>query len=54
MISGGGGMLLLLLTVTGAIINGERWIRRNERQLPVGWAESLRRPRGSSAYLWVR
>jgi hypothetical protein len=50
---GGGALLLLCLSITGAIINGERWVRRNQRRLPVGWAERLLRHRGSAAHLWL-
>ena len=50
-----GGCLafLLALTVAAAIVNGERWMRRNRFDLPRNQFETFGRPRGTLARLWL-
>lgn len=50
-----GGCLafLLALTVAAAIVNGERWVRRNWSSLPRNQFETFARPRGTLARLWL-
>jgi hypothetical protein len=43
----------LAVTVAAAIINGERWMRRNQRNLPRDKFEAYVRSRGALARLWV-
>jgi len=45
--------LLLVLTVAAAIVNGERWMRRNRFNLPRNQFEAFVRSRGTLARLWL-
>ncbi|HLI36096.1 MAG TPA: hypothetical protein VKV80_01985 [Streptosporangiaceae bacterium] len=45
---------LLALIITPAIVNGERWLRRNYRDLPGDEFERRANPRGSRASVWLR
>jgi hypothetical protein len=45
--------LLLALTVAAAIVNGERWMRRNRFNLPRNQFEAFIRSRGTLARLWL-
>jgi NADH:ubiquinone oxidoreductase subunit 5 (subunit L)/multisubunit Na+/H+ antiporter MnhA subunit len=45
--------VLLVVTVTAAIVNGERWMRRNRFNLPRNQFEAFIRSRGTLAWLWL-
>ena len=45
--------LLLALTVAAAVVNGERWMRRNRLNLPRNQFEAFVRSRGTLAWLWL-
>jgi hypothetical protein len=43
----------LAVTVIGAVLNGERWTRRNRYNLPRSKSRSYSRTRGNLARLWL-
>ena len=50
---GGCLAVLLALTVAAAVVNGERWMRRNRFNLPRNQFEAFVRSRGTLARLWL-